>query len=99
MVGARSTAGAEHGRRGQAIGELQARPDRHAFDVRCSADNDDRGAVEIETGHGGLVGPDEPPDLFADRREELGRRGSLRDERGDPPQRRLLVGKPCERAP
>jgi len=56
-------------------------------------------ASAAPTAHGGLVGAEELPHLFADRREELGRRGSLRDERSDSPQRRLLVGKPSERGP
>ena len=36
----------------------------------------------------------QPPDLLGDRREQLLGRHAARDERRDPPQRRLLLGQP-----
>ena len=62
-----------------------------AVGVRAPSGDAGNGPVGLVALHAREVGAEEQADLARDRLEDLGRRGSSRDQSCDPPQRGLLI--------
>jgi hypothetical protein len=74
-----------------ALGHRQARAGNDVVAVGGPRGDDGLGVVGLVARHPGEVGAHEHARLLGDRREDLGRRRAPRDQRGDAPQRRLLL--------
>jgi hypothetical protein len=95
VVVAGRAAGAQDRRQGQGRLRLPAASYRKLVGVCADAGDESRRAVGIETGDERGVGTQDATDLLRDGREHLRRRYPAGDQRGDAPQRGLLV---CEHA-
>jgi hypothetical protein len=91
VIEAGRTTRAQGDRQGQRWLKVPAAPRRDLLGGVANAGEDGRRAVGIEADDGRGVGTKDVSDLLRDGREDLGRRHPARHERGDPPQRRLLL--------
>ena len=99
---------AEHGLGDAVALERDRRADREGSGRGGAVDGHDAGRSRPVVAPDRAVRAEQPRGLLGHLREDLGRRRVLRDERGDPPQPRLLVGEPlrpqlrlrvCDRGP
>ncbi|MCU1662551.1 MAG: histidine kinase, partial [Pseudonocardia sp.] len=96
VVDAGRVAGVQDRRQGQRWLGRPAASYRELGGVCADTGRDGRRAVGIEAEDVRSVGTEDVADLVRDGREHLGRWHPVGDQRGDPPQRGLLVGEPAQ---